>query len=159
MAHGQRRANAEGVLRSDAMPAADSEGKPIRLRLGRAMATRAALAAGLAQRILEDLADGPGATPALRTATEAAVHRPGGFRRVGRLRCRAHVVVGQHIARADDHVASPRQILSASLLLISQAAGFDAKQKSQLETLQPCKKLSIFSAFRSRARSQKLQFL
>jgi len=45
------------------------------------------------------------------------------------------------------------------LIWISQAGGFDAKQKSDLKTLQHCKNINIFRAFRSPPQLQKLQFL
>jgi hypothetical protein len=53
----------------------------------------------------------------------------------------------------------PGAFLSALLLWISQAGGFDAKQKSDLKTLQYCKNVNIFRAFRSQPQLQKLQFL
>jgi hypothetical protein len=56
-------------------------------------------------------------------------------------------VVGQHIAGADDHGAGPRQILSISLLWVSQASRFDAKQKRLVKTLRSCKKIEEFQCF------------
>jgi hypothetical protein len=53
----------------------------------------------------------------------------------------------------------PGAFLFVSLLWISQAGGFDAKQKSELKTLRSCKNVNIFSAFRPPPRLQKLQFL
>jgi hypothetical protein len=49
--------------------------------------------------------------------------------------------------------------LSGFLLLIWQARGFDAKQKSKPVTVQACKNFSDFSVFRLSMRLQKLQFL
>jgi hypothetical protein len=53
----------------------------------------------------------------------------------------------------------PGIFLAALWLWISQAGGFDAKQKSYLKTLRYCENVSIFSAFRRSPRRQKLQFL
>jgi hypothetical protein len=53
----------------------------------------------------------------------------------------------------------PGAFLSVSLLWISQAGGFDAKQKSDFKTLQYCKNINIFSVFRPPPQLQKLQFL
>jgi hypothetical protein len=53
----------------------------------------------------------------------------------------------------------PGRFLSVSLLWISQAVGFDAKQKSLVKTLQSCKKTRDFSVFRRSSQLQKLQFL
>jgi hypothetical protein len=127
--------------------------------LGAAAAAGAAFAAGLTQRILEDLADGARAAAALGATAQTPVDRAGGLCRALGLRRRTHVMVGQHIARADDHVASPRQILSISLLWISQARRFDAKQKRLVKTLRSCEKPSNFSVFRLSWPLQKLQFL
>jgi hypothetical protein len=53
----------------------------------------------------------------------------------------------------------PGAFLSVLLLWISQAGGFDAKQKSDLKTLQYYKNVNIFSVFRPPSHLQKLQFL
>src|SRR6478735_7735132 len=70
------------------------------------LTARAALATGAAgarDGLVHDAADGPCATPALRAAAQAAIDLAGGSRRpLGRERG-ANVVVGQYIARTDDH--------------------------------------------------------
>jgi hypothetical protein len=53
----------------------------------------------------------------------------------------------------------PGAFLFVSLLWISQAGGFDAKQKTQVKTFRGCKNPSNFSVFRLPSRLQKLQFL
>jgi hypothetical protein len=53
----------------------------------------------------------------------------------------------------------PGTFLFVSLLWISQAGGFDAKQKIQVKTLRGCKNPSNFSILRVSARLQNLQFL
>src|SRR6266403_355492 len=70
------------------------------------LAGRAALAAGAAgagDRLVHDLADGARTTPALRAAAEAAIDLAGRARRLLGTERRAHVLVGQHVAGADDH--------------------------------------------------------
>jgi len=68
--------------------------------------TAAGLATGLgaAERFVHDTADSPGASPALGAAAKAAIDLPSGARgsRVAG-KYRPHVVVGEHVAGADDH--------------------------------------------------------
>ena len=56
------------------------------------------------ERVVDDGLDGPRTTPALGVAAEAAIDLP---RRARQVRSRRHggadIVVGQNIARADDH--------------------------------------------------------
>ena len=57
-----------------------------------------------ADRLVDDLADGAGTAAALGAAAEASVDMAGGTTVRG-ARGIAHLVVGQHIAGADDHPA------------------------------------------------------
>ena len=70
------------------------------------LAARAALAArvtGTRDSFVHDPTDGARATPALGAATKTAVNLAGGARRLlGRERG-PNVVVGEHVAGADDH--------------------------------------------------------
>jgi hypothetical protein len=59
---------------------------------------------GRADRLVDDLADRAGAAAALRAAAQATVYMAGGTT-IGGARSVAHLVVGQHIAGADDHPA------------------------------------------------------
>jgi hypothetical protein len=68
-----------------------------------ARAARAGRAAGSRDRLIHDPADGPRATSALGAATEAAVNLTGGARRLRSGQHCPDVVVGQHVAGADDH--------------------------------------------------------
>ena len=63
----------------------------------------AARAAGSRQRLVHEPADGACAAPALGAAAEAAIDLSGGARRSFSAERRAYVVVGQHVARTDDH--------------------------------------------------------
>jgi hypothetical protein len=65
-------------------------------------ATNRARQRGWSDRLIDDLADGSGTTAALRAATEAAVNVAGRTTVCG-ARSVAHLVVGQHIAGANDH--------------------------------------------------------
>jgi hypothetical protein len=70
------------------------------------LAARAALAGGGAgshDRLVHDAADGSRATAALGAATEATIDLAGGARRLLRAQRRAYILVGQHVARTDDH--------------------------------------------------------
>jgi hypothetical protein len=59
--------------------------------------------AGL-ERFVHDLADGAGTPPALRAATEAAIHLPARDRPVlCRIDGGADIVVAEHVAGTDDH--------------------------------------------------------
>jgi ABC-type nitrate/sulfonate/bicarbonate transport system substrate-binding protein len=53
--------------------------------------------------LVHDPADSARAAPALCAAAEAAVDLAGGARRTFGAECRPHIVIGQHVARADDH--------------------------------------------------------
>jgi hypothetical protein len=79
--------------------------------------------------VLKDVADGSGAAPALGATAKAPIERAGRFWRAAGLRCRAHVAVGQHIARADDHVASPRQIPLGFVTFPHSEAGLQYAQR------------------------------
>jgi len=68
-----------------------------------ARATLAAGAAGARDGLVHDPADGARAPAALGAAPETAVDLPGGARRSLSRKGRANVVVGQHVARTDDH--------------------------------------------------------
>ena len=68
-----------------------------------ARTTLARRAAGAGDRLVHDPADSARTTPALCTAAEAAVDLAGGARRTFGTECRPHIVIGQHVARADDH--------------------------------------------------------
>src|SRR6201986_3084900 len=86
------------------------EGKPSLECLGRATAAGAAFATRIGQRVLQDLADGASTATALGATAQTSIDRASRLCRVVSFNRRTHVVVGQHIARADDHVASPRCI-------------------------------------------------
>ena len=60
---------------------------------------------GRRDRVVHDAADGARATAALGAAAEAAIDLPGGSWRLLGADHRAHVVVAQHVAGADDHGA------------------------------------------------------
>jgi hypothetical protein len=70
------------------------------------------VAAGLAttllrsgKRLVHDAADGARASPALGAATQAMIDLPRGTRRIGAVRQRrTHVMVGEHVAGADNHL-------------------------------------------------------
>jgi hypothetical protein len=70
---------------------------------------------GGTERFVHDAADGAHAAPALGAAAEAAIDFTGGARRrlVARKRG-TDVVVGQHIAGADDHSKSARRRVSTN---------------------------------------------
>ena len=63
--------------------------------------------AGARKRLVHDLADRAGAPAALRATAEAAVDLSGRAGRRRRFDCRPHVVVGQHVAGADNHLRVP----------------------------------------------------
>jgi hypothetical protein len=63
----------------------------------------AAVAAGAGQRLVHDSSDCAGAAAALGAATEAPVDLAGGTWGAGRDHGATHIMVGEHIARADDH--------------------------------------------------------
>jgi hypothetical protein len=70
------------------------------------LAARAALASratGTGDSLVHDPADGARATPALGAATKTAINLAGGARRSLSRERGPNVVVGQHVARADDH--------------------------------------------------------
>ncbi len=59
---------------------------------------------GLVHGLAQDRADGPGAASAFRTAAEAAIDLRGGAGTARtRLQARAHLSVGEDVARADNH--------------------------------------------------------
>jgi hypothetical protein len=60
-------------------------------------------AAGTGERLVHDLADGARATPALGAAAETPIDLAGRARRLLGTERRAHVLVGQYVAGADDH--------------------------------------------------------
>ena len=60
-------------------------------------------AAGARDGLVHDAADGPRATPALGTAAQATIDLAGGSRRPLGRECGANVLVGQYVARTDDH--------------------------------------------------------
>jgi hypothetical protein len=70
----------------------------------RAGAADRARQCGRPDRLIDDLADGAGTAAALGAAAEASVDMAGGTTVRG-ARGIAHLVVGQHIAGADDHPA------------------------------------------------------
>ena len=77
-----------------------------RKRLIAVLTARAALAdsaAGTRDGLVHDAADSPCATPALGAATQAAIDLAGGSRRPLGGERGANVLVGQYIARTDDH--------------------------------------------------------
>lgn len=107
----------------------------------------ALLRIGCRQRFVHDAADGPYAAPALGAAAKTAVdltRRPRRGLPVGKRR--AHVVVGQHIAGADDHLRNdhcrkdvPKDLLTGLGNLVTHAtvgslmpARNDFNQKSLL---------------------------
>jgi hypothetical protein len=70
------------------------------------LAARAALATratGTRDRFVHDATDGARATPALGAATETAINLAGGARRSLSRERGPNVVVGEHVAGADDH--------------------------------------------------------
>src|ERR1044071_922009 len=73
---------------------------------------RAATARGCSriERFVHDLANGAGTTAALRAAAKATVDLPGRAGPRLRLAGGANIVVGQHVAGADDHVMSQTQM-------------------------------------------------
>ena len=79
---------------------------PIRVAASTTSAA-ASVVAGARKRLVHDLADRAGAPAALRATAEAAVDLSGRARRRRRFDCRPHVVVGQHIAGADNHLRVP----------------------------------------------------
>src|SRR3982074_3228902 len=75
-------------------------------RLTAMLAAWAALAAGAAgarDGLVHDAADGARAAAALGAATKAAINLAGGARRLLSRQRGPNVVVGQHVARTDDH--------------------------------------------------------
>src|SRR5262249_48094055 len=95
----------------------------------------AGVPAGSRKRLVHDLADRAGAPAALRAAPEAAVDLSSRTRwRLGLYR-RPHVVVRQHIARTDNHFGVPGFFPELEFVLIWQAAGFDAKQKTEADVI------------------------
>ena len=79
-------------------------------RAGRSGAARGlATGLGAAERFVHDAADGAGASPALGAAAEAAIDLAGGAWR-SRItgKYRPDVVVGEHVAGADDHRRTAR---------------------------------------------------
>jgi hypothetical protein len=93
--------------------------------LGVARRVRAAVGAFLgagAERILDDLVDGAGATAAFGAAAKAAIELPRRARQTGRSADRAaDVVVAQNIAGTDDQGALPCD--AASSIVKAQAPG------------------------------------
>ena len=76
------------------------------IRLNRRAAARAALATratGTRDRFVHDPTDGARAAPALGAATETAINLAGGARRPLSRERGPNVVVGEHVAGADDH--------------------------------------------------------
>ena len=64
------------------------------------------------ERLVQNSADGAGATPALRATAQAVIDLSGrARRRLAGSKCGAHVVVGEHVAGTHDHrdVARPGQ--------------------------------------------------
>jgi hypothetical protein len=79
-----------------------------RKSLGSVAVFAATRCVGRGKCLIHDAADGSCASPALSTATETIVNFAGGAR--GSLlggKRRSNVVVGQHIAGADDHRSTP----------------------------------------------------
>ena len=75
-----------------------------------------------AQRILDDLVDGAGATAAFGAAAEAAIDLPCRARKIGRGADRAaDVIIAQHIAGTDDQDCLPGD--AAYWLVKAQARG------------------------------------
>ena len=82
--------------------------RTLELRSGAA----AGLATGLgaAECFIHDTADGPGASPALGAAAEAAIDLAGGTRGSGVAgQDRPDVVIGKYVAGADDHRRAARR--------------------------------------------------
>ena len=72
---------------------------------------------GLVHGLAQDRADGPGAASAFRTAAEAAIDLRGGAGTARtRLQARAHLSVGEDVARADNH-AGDRNLSCLSEML------------------------------------------
>ena len=78
--------------------------KPWGQALGLRVAVRPAAAGiGSRQRLVHDPPDGPRAAATLGAAAEATIDFAAGARRTVTGERRAHVLVGQHVAGADDH--------------------------------------------------------
>ena len=76
-----------------------------------ARAASAAFAAGGNQRLIHDLPNRTRTTPAFRVTAEAAIDLVGSAGRSFAAQERvAHVVVGKHVARTDDHDPAGRAI-------------------------------------------------
>src|SRR3954447_20804459 len=93
-----------------ANPARPNQINAVETALIAVLTARAALAAGAAgarDGLVHDAADGPCATPALGAAAQAAIDLAGGSRRPLGGERGANVLVGQYIARTDDHETRP----------------------------------------------------
>src|SRR3954447_22378981 len=89
-----------------ANPARPNQINAVETALIAVLTARAALATGAAgarDGLIHDAADGPCATPALGAAAQAAIDLAGGSRRPLGGERGANVLVGQYIARTDDH--------------------------------------------------------
>ena len=78
-------------------------GRAVRNRGAARRTALAARAARAGDRRVHDAADSARATPALGAAAEAAIDLAGRARRLLGAERGAHVLVGQHVAGADDH--------------------------------------------------------
>src|SRR4029077_3289043 len=78
-----------------------------RSSVGSTTPAAAGISAGALERLVHDLADRAGAPTAFRTAAETAIDLSGRARRGRGLYGRAHIVVGQHVTGADNHLGVP----------------------------------------------------
>lgn len=108
----------------------------LRRRVGARLPAAHGLGAG--QRFVHDTADGAGAPAALRAAAQALVNLARGTRRVFAVRQRGtHVVVGQDIAGANNHLREARQRCGVTW------------DRSLADALGLCKEKTLFKAILS----------
>ena len=100
------------------------------------VAALSATSAAAGERFVHDAADGACAPPALGAAAEATIDFARGTRGsiIVRQR-RAHVMIGEHVARADDHCEKPgRTLVSIATIDLGRTFG-DCNQKLLFELI------------------------
>ena len=88
---------------------------------------------GAIERLVHDLPDGPGASPALGAATKTTINLAGRARVRLRLRRGADIVVAQNVARANDHGMVPGRTTDTS------APGREQKKSAEIIRCLNCK--------------------